>query len=62
MREGYKKLLDCPACGEPCKTITPYRPTPEHPYPWWQEGDYGTCQCGAELSVVADGERAWLAE
>ena len=52
--------LDCPVCEEPCKTIEPYKPSSDFPYPHWQDGDYGTCQCGAELFVEADGEQAWL--
>lgn len=49
-------------CGAPCEGIPPYRATSEYPYPHWQDGDYGACQCGAELAVVADGERAWLVD
>jgi hypothetical protein len=54
--------LDCPACGDPCTAIPPYRPTPQWPSGWWQDGDEGTCDCGAELVVDADGECAWLRE
>lgn len=60
--DGYSETLDCPACGEPCKTIGPYRANSEYPFPHWQDGDSGTCQCGAELFVEADGERAWFVE
>lgn len=59
-KDGYKKLLDCPECGELCKGMLPYQSTPEYPHPWWQDGDTGTCQCGASLIVRADGERAWF--
>ena len=60
MTNGYKELLDCPACGEPCQTMPPNRPTVEYPYPWWEEGQDGTCQCGAEVVIDADRELAWL--
>jgi hypothetical protein len=58
--DGYLKLLECPACEEPCKGFPPYRRTSEYRFPHWMDGDHGTCQCGAELRVEADGERAWL--
>jgi hypothetical protein len=61
-KSGYSETLDCPACGKPCTTIPPYRPNSEYPYPHWQEGESGKCQCGATLFVVADGERAWFVE
>lgn len=60
MSDGWSKTLDCPVCGEPCATMPPYRPNSEYPHPWWQDGDSGVCQCGAELTVDADGELAHL--
>ena len=59
---GYAESLDCPACGEPCETIGPYRANSEYPFPHWQDGYSGKCQCGALLFVKADGERAWFVE
>jgi hypothetical protein len=61
-RAGYKQLLDCPACGNPCKELPPYAETPQYRFPWWQDGDYAVCACGADLIVVADGEVAYLKE
>jgi hypothetical protein len=61
-RDGYKKFLDCPSCGEPCLELPAYAETSEHRYPHWQEGDYATCKCGADLVVEAGGEKAWLKE
>ena len=56
-------LLNCPACGEPCKGVPARRPrSPRFPEPWWEEGMCGVCQCGAEVIVDADGDRAWLEE
>lgn len=60
--DGWRKLLDCPACGEPCRTMRPFPREAAYPHPWWQDGDEGTCQCGARLIVRADGEVAQLAE
>jgi len=62
MTDGYADMLCCPSCGEMCQTMLPNRPTPQYRYPWWEEGQYATCQCGADLLVDADGERAWLVE
>lgn len=53
-------LLDCPACGDPCVNMPPSRPTPEWPDGCWNDGDYGTCECGARVIVDADGENASL--
>lgn len=60
--DGWRKLLDCPVCGEPCRTIKPMPMDNEYPFPWWVEGETGTCQCGAELVVDVDDGRAWLEE
>jgi len=54
------ELLPCPACGEPCQTLPPNRPTTQYDHPWWESGQYATCQCGADVIVDADGESAWL--
>ena len=55
------ELLPCPACGDPCRTLPPHRPTMYCRHPWWEDGEYATCQCGAEVIVDAeDGTAAWL--
>ncbi len=61
-KNGYATALDCPSCGEPCTTIGPYRANSEYPFPHWQDGDSGKCQCGVTLFVEADGEQAYLVE
>lgn len=59
--DGWRNWLDCPRCGDACEEMPPNRPTdPRHPYPWWEEGDTGTCRCGAPLTVIVDDGRAWL--
>lgn len=58
--DGWKKWLDCPSCGEPCKAMPPYHRDAEYPFPHWIDGDMGTCECGCDVRVQADGERAWL--
>lgn len=58
---GWLKQLDCPVCGEPCRTIPPLPPDPEHPYPHWTENDEGICQCGAAVVVKVD-DYAYLDE
>lgn len=55
-------LLVCPACGCKCRTLRPFRPTPDMPSPWWEDGQYALCQCGADLIVVVDDELARLVE
>jgi len=47
-KDGYRTRLDCPACGEPCRTLRPRHRCAEYPHPWWEEDDAGTCQCGAD--------------
>ena len=59
-RTGRMTRLECPECGDFCRTIRPHRRTPEYPYPHFEDGDAGVCACGASLVVKADGERAWL--
>ena len=55
------KLLPCPVCGEPCQTLPSRPPTMYCSRPWWEDGECGTCQCGAEVIVCAeDGTVAWL--
>lgn len=61
-KDGYRNWLDCPVCTEPCRTIAPFKRNAEHPYPWWEEGMTGKCQCGAELEVEAEDGRAWFIE
>ena len=69
MTAGYRSLLDCPACGEPCAEIPPCEGgghlgcQAESPVtPSWCEERAGVCACGARLHVVVDDGRAWLEE
>ncbi len=58
--DGWWLWLPCPRCGDWCHEMPPY--PPQHPghHPWWQEGDTGTCACGAPLEVRVDDGRASL--
>jgi len=59
---GYAIRLHCPSCGEECQTID-FDEYAESGQPvWYEEDDPRPCQCGAELVVKADGDRAWLEE
>ena len=53
-------FLDCPSCEQPCRSLPARKPTAEFPGGWWRDGDEAVCQCGAAVSVEADGENAWL--
>jgi len=48
------ELLDCPVCDDPCQTLPPHPPTMHSSHEWWEEGEYATCQCGAEVIVDVD--------
>jgi hypothetical protein len=58
--DGWRNLLDCPRCGDPCAEMPPYPPRHPGGHPTWQEGDTGTCACGAPLEVLVDDGRASL--
>lgn len=58
--DGWRNWLNCPRCGHACEEMPPNRTTEDYPHPWWQEGDTGTCRCGAPLTVIVDDGRAWL--
>jgi hypothetical protein len=58
--DGQSDLLDCPRCGDPCAEMPPYPPRHPGHHPTWQEGDTGTCACGAPLEVCVDDGRAEL--
>jgi len=47
-------LLLCPSCCKSCETLPPHPPTMHSSHEWWEEGEYATCQCGAEVIVDVD--------
>lgn len=58
--DGWRNWLDCPRCGDACEEMPPNPPEEPYDHPWWQEGDTGTCRCGAPLTVIVDDGKAWL--
>jgi hypothetical protein len=57
-------MHDCASCGRPAFPSLQKR-TPDCPDdgPWWCDSQPNvTCECGAELQLVADGESSWVRE
>jgi hypothetical protein len=52
---GHDARLLCPECEELCQAVPPMK-IDQRIGAWWEEGQSGTCECGANVEViVSDG-------